>query len=369
MANLVGTGRFSSIIFKAQLRATLMSILWVSVAGVATKAIESSSLASSSMRVIDSHVHVWADAAEASSGYPYAVDPPSHLKDAASVGALLSQMDRHGVAGALVVQPINHKFNHAYVQQALERYPDRFKGMLLHDPSMTEAEATALVREYATSGFVGVRFNPYLWPKLESSPESASSWVPMSSEEIRAGLAVYKLCGELGLPVGIMCMQGLGLHVQDIEALILSSPKTALVLDHFGFTFLDGSRGQDFFDQMLQLAQRHPQVSVKISAPSRLFKDSTIADFLDRVRRERFLPLLQALGSDRLLFGTDFPYVLDHSGSYGDMVGAVASWIDSEQDRMKIMGGNAERLFGTWGKEGAGSVASEAAVITDGVEL
>jgi predicted TIM-barrel fold metal-dependent hydrolase len=246
------------------------------------------------MPVIDSHVHVWANGQEASSGYPYAVDPPPHLKDAAAVEALISQMDRYGIAGALIVQPINHKFDHSYVQRALEGHPHRFKGMLLHDPSMADAEATALVREMATSGFVGVRFNPYLWPKLDTSSES--SWVPMSSDEVGAGLAVYRLCGELALPVGIMCMQGFGPHVQDVEALIRASPETALVLDHFGFASLDDSRGQDAFDQMLKLAQRHPQVAIKISAPFRLFKDTKGADFLERVRRERFLPLLHALG-------------------------------------------------------------------------
>jgi predicted TIM-barrel fold metal-dependent hydrolase len=102
--------------------------------------------------------------------------------------------------------------------------------------------------------------------------------------------------------------------------------------------------------------KQYPQVSVKVSAPFRLNKDSTESDQDDqdpfeRVRKERFAPLLRAVGSERLLYGSDFPYVLDHTTSYGDMVGIVSRWIESESDRRRILGGNAERLFGSWGGE------------------
>lgn len=40
------------------------------------------------------------------------------------------------------------------------------------------------------------------------------------------GLALYRKAGELGMPVGVMCFKGFGLHVGEIEALLKSSPKT-----------------------------------------------------------------------------------------------------------------------------------------------
>lgn len=40
------------------------------------------------------------------------------------------------------------------------------------------------------------------------------------------GLALYLKAGELGMPVGVMCFKGFGLHVKDIEALLQSSPQT-----------------------------------------------------------------------------------------------------------------------------------------------
>lgn len=40
------------------------------------------------------------------------------------------------------------------------------------------------------------------------------------------GVALYLKAGELGMPVGVMCFKGFGLHVKDIEALLQSSPQT-----------------------------------------------------------------------------------------------------------------------------------------------
>mgnify|MGYP000036799982 CR=1 FL=1 len=58
--------------------------------------------------VIDSHLHVWATADEASDKFPYASPeqtPPPQLQNVASPEALLDQMNKAGVDGALIVQP------------------------------------------------------------------------------------------------------------------------------------------------------------------------------------------------------------------------------------------------------------------------
>jgi predicted TIM-barrel fold metal-dependent hydrolase len=284
-------------------------------------------------KIIDSHLHVWANKDESKS-FPYVGgEPPAALQNEASVAALLSQMDASGVDGALIVQPINHKFDHAYVVQAIKSHPDRFKGMLLHDPSLDDNEAVSRLEDLCLKGFVGVRFNPYLWPSL-----GEKKWSPMSQSK-GAGLAVYKRCAELRMPVGVMCFQGLDLHYDDIVMLLEASPETTLILDHFGFTSVENPAA---FDQLLSLA-KYPQVMVKISA---LFRLDDVSPY-KRVYQERFVPLLKAFGSERLMYGSDFPFVLEQPESY-DMVALVSSWIKDDQDRANIMGGTAERAFGAW---------------------
>lgn len=293
--------------------------------------------------VIDSHLHVWANAATESDTFPYAPgqEPPESLREAASTAALLDAMSVHGVDGALIVQPINHGFDHAYVSRALRDHPDKFKGMLLHDPALPPAEAVSALEELVLKGFVGVRFNPYLWPERKGE----TGWKPMSTLG-EGGLAVYKRCAELKMPVGIMCFRGLQHHYDDILALLRASPETVLILDHFGFTaFTD--EGNAAFEQLLGLAS-HPNVVVKISALFRL-GDEDGATY-SRVRKERFRPLLEAYGPGRLMFGSDFPFALEQDGGYRRPAEVVSSWLgDDEEARRQVMGGTAARCFGEWG--------------------
>jgi len=288
-------------------------------------------------KVIDSHLHVWANSLEAANGFPYVdQDPPASLQNLASTEELVKRMEDAKVDGTLIVQPINHKFDHSYVLKAMKLHPAKFKGMYLHDPSLSAEEAVTKLEDFALQGFVGVRFNPYLWPKIGDA-----SWSPMSEG---AGLAVYKRCAELNMPVGIMCFQGLDKHYDDILHLIAASPDTCLILDHFGFTGLDEA-GNAAFADLLKLA-KFPNVIIKISAVFRLKDEFPF----ERVKEERFLPLLQTFGADRLMFGTDFPYVLEqHPDGYQGIVQLMASWIP-ENDRDQIMGGTAERIFGHWGE-------------------
>jgi predicted TIM-barrel fold metal-dependent hydrolase len=294
--------------------------------------------------VIDSHLHVWASQKEAEAAFPYAEGqvPPESLRDTASKTSLLHMMDSIGrdgrlVDGALIVQPINHKFDHSYVISAIKEYPDRFKAMLLHDPSLSPEQAVDQLEDLAMKGFVGVRFNPYLWPKAGDS-----SWTPMSTPD-GGGLAVYRRCAELKMPVGVMCFQGLQLHYDDIVALLESSPETILILDHFGFTSFT-PEGEGAFQKLLKLSE-YPQVTVKTSALFRLNDSSPY----ERVRKERFEPLLATFGADRLMFGSDFPFVTEQDPEkYEGMVKLVASWMDDSKTRDAVMGGTAERLFGPW---------------------
>lgn len=289
-------------------------------------------------KIIDSHLHVWASAQEAASGFPYAEgqEPPESLRSLASTSELLKRMDATGVDGALIVQPINHKFDHSYVMEAMKSHPTRFKGMLLHNPADSAEEAVSKLEDLALKGFVGVRFNPYLWPKTNDD-----GWTPMSTAG-GAGLAVYKRCAELKMPVGVMCFQGLHLHYEDILELIKASPDTVLILDHFGFTGLD-EQGNASFQKMLQLA-KYPNVVIKVSALFRLKDESPF----EKVQSERLVPLLEAFGADRLMFGTDFPFVLEQPQSYDGMVKLTSSWLAEEKDRQAVMGGTAERVFGSW---------------------
>ena len=291
-----------------------------------------STLALSTMPIIDSHLHIWATSSESSS-YPYSPgqDPPPSLHNEASVDCLMKQMEAAGVDGALIVQPINHKYDHSYVANAIKKHPTKFKGILLHDPLLSSEMAVDRLEELVLKGFVGVRFNPYLWPEGMLMSES--------------GLSVYKRCAELNVPVGIMCFKGLDLHYDDIVQLIQQSPDTVCILDHMGFCALN-EKGDKQFEQLLSLS-KYSNVLVKVSA---LFRNTGDEDSFpyNKLKSKRFEPLLEKYGADRLMMGTDFPFVIETEGGYKGTVDTVNSWVENYDERNAIMGGTAQRVFGQW---------------------
>jgi len=294
-------------------------------------------------KVIDSHLHVWAPLSK-SNEYPYASGqtPPNSLINKASAEDLLSCMSDSGVDGALIVQPINHLYDHSYVADTIKKFPEKFKGMMLHDPTLSKQDAIDRLEQLTLQGFVGVRYNPYLFP----AEESGQAFGKMSGE---SGLATYKRCGELNIPVGIMCFKGLDLHYDDIINLLEKSPGTTMVLDHMGFAALDygDEKGDKLFSLLLSLAQ-YPNVYVKISALFRITGTGDTFPF-NRVKTERFLPLVEKYTVDRLLYGSDFPFILEEESGYKETLDVIKSWIKDKKSQRALLSGTAEKLFGPWG--------------------
>ena len=179
-------------------------------------------------KAIDSAVHVWSDG---EAPFPWEGAPPPEPLRSAATHEALAQLLRGaagsagatgpaGVAGALIVQPSVHKFDHSYVTAALRAHPELFRGMALANPTLEPAAAVAELERLHAEGYVGVRFNPYLFPDGMASP---------------AGRALYKRAGELQMPVGVMCFQGLLPQLPALTALLEASPATTLIIDHFGF--------------------------------------------------------------------------------------------------------------------------------------
>mmetsp|Transcript_30875 Transcript_30875/g.72134 ORF Transcript_30875/g.72134 Transcript_30875/m.72134 type:complete len:347 (+) Transcript_30875:99-1139(+) len=283
--------------------------------------------------IYDSHLHVWSDG---SPPFPYATgnEPPEDLRKEATVEKLLGEMDKAGVKGCLIVQPINHKFDHSYVSSCLSKYPNRLKGMCLLDPSGSAEDAVSQLERLSKEGYVGVRFNPGLWPEGKRMDDEV-------------GMAAYKRAGELGMVVGFMCFKGLDLHSAAIESLVASHPGTKAVVDHFGFFRQEGEAREGVWDALLALS-KYPQVHVKLSAFFRVSGEPyPYQDLWPRVRG-----LVDAFGSNRLLYGSDFPFVQQQCGYLkSSQALSVVRWGEEDslltaQQYEDVTNGTFESLFG-----------------------
>lgn len=320
-------------------------------------------------RIIDSHLHVWSDGSEP---FPWeeGLAPAEYLAHEATAEKLVQQMGFATMTGALIVQPIHHKFDHSYVEHVMQTWPGRFKGMCLANPTLSATAAAAQLTAYSKRGFVGVRFNPGLWPEGESMTN-------------KVGCNMFERAGKLNMPVGFMCMDGYDKHAADIEFLMDTYPKTPVVIDHFGFS---GTQGGEWkaacWDRLLDLAN-YPQAHVKVSA---MFRNSEF-EFPFPDMRDRVTELISIFGANRVLFGSDFPFILRAAPATGLQMGdppvlggyhansrLLFDWNlpVTEQELDMVIGGTAEKLFGKWEldpmpfpEDGSSSEAATIAVDVD----
>ncbi|KAG0614585.1 hypothetical protein M758_6G188200 [Ceratodon purpureus] len=241
-------------------------------------------------------------------------------------------MAEAGVDGAVIVQPINHKFDHSYVSSVLKMYPEKFVGMCLADPTEGGGGVKELERLIVKENFSGVRFNPYLWPSGQK----------MTNE---VGKAMFAKAGELRVPVGFMCFKGLMLHVDEIEELCREFPRTTVLMDHLGFCKPPLTEEEaEAWNRLLNLS-KYSQVHVKLSAFFRVSREPFPYNDTWPLLKQ----LLESYGAERLMWGSDFPFVVAECGYINSWQvlpteNSTDAFLTDEQLEW-IMGGTALSVF------------------------
>ena len=332
--------------------------------------------------VVDAHLHIWSSELGA---YAEGKAPPASLgDDVASFAAFDKVMATHRVSRCVIVQPINYLYDHEPVSKVLREHSDRCRGVLLVDPSRGPEQLDAVLAMAPPGAWSGVRLNPGLW--------QAAGGASIAGDN---GQAIFKRCGELGLAATFMFFGGIAAHEADLRILAESFPATAIVIDHLGFVREDPqlpAAAQAFRSEsaaaLLRLAAL-PQIHVKLSA---LFRIATVAaavvggeeaggggdeggggggggsgsggsslfgasPLLSKADQDQAPDeaagfaqrVLDAYGTKRLVFGSDFPYVqLESNGGYAATLRAVTAFARRQAAPTAvadILGGNAHRLF------------------------
>eukprot|EP00929_Paragymnodinium_shiwhaense_P110430 TRINITY_DN77443_c0_g1_i1.p1 TRINITY_DN77443_c0_g1~~TRINITY_DN77443_c0_g1_i1.p1 ORF type:complete len:358 (-),score=98.85 TRINITY_DN77443_c0_g1_i1:10-1062(-) len=293
-------------------------------------------------RLIDSHIHLWTPDVDKYKRADGAPPIPAHLEAKGTAEEMHKAMTATGVTGTLVVQPVNYGQDYSYILDAKERFPGFFKGMFVADPAASDpVGAMKALKQSDPDYWVGVRFNPYKWPDAKMDDTT--------------GMALFEAAGELRLPVGFMPFKGLNQHIDAIEALMKYSPKTQVVIDHWGFIVQPatgmGERAlvEESWTQLKRLGREYPQVHVKTSAPFRNSLEKPPFEDLNK----RLEELIEVFGSERVMFGSDAPYFFDFADYSGTLV--LTQWPIweklSEEQKADILYGTAEKLFGKWPAE------------------
>ena len=208
----------------------------------------------------------------------------------------------HGPTGVLITND--------EVADAVQRYPDRFRGVAGVDLTRP-MEAVREVRRRAADGFVAVRVVPWLW----NLPPNDRRYYPVYAACVEAGVP---LCTQIG-HTGPLLPSEPGRPIPYLDNVLLDFPELVLVAGHVGVPWVD---------EVVSLADKHPGLHVDTSAYA-----------LARLP-PAFTAWMRGRGRTRVLFGSNWPMLAPARC----LEGLDALGLDDEA-RQLFLGGNARRVF------------------------
>lgn len=205
-----------------------------------------------------------------------------HLLDQAlSPSETVDHMDEAGVEKLMLAawcRPEGWVTSNDQISEYTRAYPDRFIGVATVDLSKPVAAVRELERAVLELGCKALRIVPWLW-KL---PPNHRLYYPL-----------YVKCIELDIPfctqvghTGPLMPSETGRPVPYLDEVALDFPELRIVAGHIGHPWTD---------EMIGLAWKHDNVFIDTSA------------YLPRYYPAQLLQFLQSYGSQKVLFGSNFP--------------------------------------------------------------
>lgn len=273
--------------------------------------------------LIDTHVHLFEP-----DRFPYhpqgTYQPPAE-----PLSPYLAFARAAGLAHTIIVHPEPYQDDHRYLFHCFQAEAPAgfFKGTLLLDPldAKTPGRMADLVREHPNR-LVALRI--HAMNELKEPPSTSGAIRNRDLRDPRVA-RVWRQAAELGLAIQ---MHFLPHHAPEIAALCRRCPDTTVLLDHMGRV---GQGTQPDLSAVMALA-RFPKVYFKYSGWS-YFQNPAISveSVVRRAHRE--------FGADRILWGGVGMNTRAHAEA--DRLFARHWAFATEEDRRKIRGANAARLF------------------------
>ncbi len=237
-------------------------------------------------------------------------------------------MRRSNVSRAILTQPLGNTDN-SYILSCKRSDPDRFEAIVLVDPGAPDA--VAALANLAREGASGVRLRP--------SARSAAG----------DGLDIWRAAGAYGLAVSSPGTSA-DFASAPFAELVSKVPDVRIVVEHLGGGNTPGPSENDLDVRasVFSLA-RFPNVFMKVPGVGEIARraaDRTAPFPFELPKRDPFLEALANFGSDRLMWGSDFPVVSSREG-YGNALRFCLERFAacSTDDRALIFGGVADRVF------------------------
>ena len=299
------------------------------------------------MKVIDIHVHVYEKVAGITKSAPITgagygkvkignqkvqFTPPSFQDTTSPVEVLIAYMDWCGIDKALLMPNPLYGYTNEYFIEAVNRYPERLKGVALTNFIKGSEAAQELVEIYDNTSLFGF--------KIET--DSTFQCAPDKSMADPSFACVWDVINQYHQPVFLHLFTDR--DVRDLAKLVETYTDITFVLCHMGADSCFRKTGIDpgNFDFLLQMMKKHPNVYMDTSTvPEYYLPEEYPYPTAGRLVEKAY----KTVGAGQLMWASDYPGMLK--------VGTMRELIDyvrrntaiPEQDLELIMAGNAQRLF------------------------
>lgn len=270
--------------------------------------------------VIDTHLHCFAGKDDPR--FPYHPEGPYQPAEPATAEHLLKCMSEAGVDYAVVVHPEPYRDDHRYLEHCLEVGGGKLKGTCLFfaDRPGSLDRMAALVERHEGK-IVAARIHAYTPDRLP----------PFGQPELKA---LWKRASDLELAVQLHFEPR---YAPGFEPLIKEFPRTKVIIDHLGRPF----QGTPQEYAVVLGWSRLPNTVMKLSSLPAMdqYPHRDVGPVIgDLVRR---------YGPDRLIYGGGFGAEATGASyrAYRERVRSYLADLPAE-DRAKVLGGTAARLFG-----------------------
>ncbi len=228
---------------------------------------------------------------------------------------VLAVMEKAEVQRAVLVQHLG-EFDNGYIATAVAQHPDRFVAVGLVDHRSADWPR-ALDRIVESGCFSGVRI-----------PQEALTENAAFCEAVMA----WSLVPLFDLPDGV------DREIASLRELAQDHPEVPVVISHLGYP--EVSDGQVVRGREIVELAAEPSVTVLLSGQSQFcaYPYAPLSDFRDAV--------LGAFGPERVMWGSNFPYLTDDDDYVRDLaLTASLASLSEAGDAASVLGGTAQRVF------------------------
>jgi len=271
--------------------------------------------------IIDSHVHFWEFDKKKDS---WLTSEMKLLRQNYLPEQLSMNLKRNDVDGCIAVQASQTELETHFLVELSETHPV-IRGVVGW-VDLCAADVEARLDHF------------FQYPQIKGFRHIVQAEKPgfMLRDDFKKGI---KALGSLGLTYDILIFPS---QLEDTLSLVSQFPEQAFVIDHCGKPDIANNKIDEWRPLIKDIADR-PNVCCKLSGllTEAKWKEWSAGDFypyLDVV--------FEAFGTDRLLFGSDWPVML-LSGIYIQWKSLLEKYMEnfSEEDRQKIFGLNAANFY------------------------